>query len=272
MRYAIAVAALAGAFAAAHGQSVLLQIKPRIGDTVHMRLDQQTEMASTRRVPNGETTTSATTTMIMFSRAIIEGKEARGMLVLAVTDSVLLSTTDELLRGQMPQAQERLRGQRARFRVAADGTVGMADEDAKRQREVSDVVALMPAAFPKGPVAVGESWIREMPLSAGTQLGAPLSGKLHVTFRLDSLGRGGDVAYVSMRGEMQPGSVLPGSAGVEKGSVTGSMMVDRRRGWLTDSRFSIFMTSLMTPPAVAGMSVLRMRVRITQHMQTVDRH
>ena len=45
-----------------------------------------------------------------------------------------------------------------------------------------------------------------MPLPAGTQFGAQLSGMLHVTFRLDSVTHGGELAFVSMRGEMQPAS------------------------------------------------------------------
>ena len=69
----------------------------------------------------------------------------------------------------------------------------------------------MPATFPKGAITVGESWMREMPLPAGSQLGAQLSGKLHVTFRFDSLTHGGDWAFVSMRGEMQP-AAGPGAA------------------------------------------------------------
>ena len=74
-----------------------------------------------------------------------------------------------------------------------------------------------------------------------------------------------------MRGEIQPGTPLPGAPTVEKGTVSGTMLVDRQRGWLTDSRFSIMVTSALTPPSVTGIAAMRTRVRITQHMRTVDK-
>ena len=45
-------------------------------------------------------------------------------------------------------------------------------------------------------------------------------------------------------------------------------MVDRRRGWLTESRFNITMSSTLTPAATGGLAQTHMMVRITQHMKT----
>jgi hypothetical protein len=138
---------------------------------------------------------------------------------------------------------------------------------------VAEVVSLMPAAFPKGRIHVGESWNREMPLPTGAQFGAQLSGKLHVTFRLDSLTHGGNWAFVSMRGEMQPASG-PGAASgmvLEKGIVDGTMLVDQKRGWLTESWFNIVVSSVTTPPASTGILSMHVQVRVTQHMQTLPR-
>ena len=131
----------------------------------------------------------------------------------------------------------------------------------------------MPAAFPRKPVRVGTTWARDMPLPAGTQLGSALTGRLHVSFRLDSLGRGGDLAYVSMQGDLRPGTVGSPSGGLasDKGSVTGTMLVDRRRGWLTDSRFSIVISSTVAPPVATGEGVMHMQLRVTQHMRTTDK-
>jgi hypothetical protein len=136
----------------------------------------------------------------------------------------VLPTTDERSRAAAAQAAEQMRGQRLRFRVAPDGTVSMVASNDGGSREVAQVVSLMPAAFPKGPIKVGESWIREMPLPVGSQLGAQLSGKLHVTFRLDSLTHNHEWAFVSMRGEVQP-ATGPGAAfgaTLEKGYVNGT--------------------------------------------------
>jgi len=251
-------------------QAVTLQIRPRAGDTLRMRLDQQSEMTGIKRTSNSEATAMVIATMHMFSRAIIEASSEKGTTVLAVTDSVQLSTTDQRARLGMTQAQAQMRGQRVRFRVSPDGTVGMNETDGV-SRDVLQVVSLMPAAFPKGPINVGESWVRDMPLPTGSQFGAQMSGKLHVTFRFDSLTRGGDWAFVSMRGEMQPLVGYAQNGDGERAVVNGTMLVDQKRGWLTESWFTIVVTSTMSPPLTTGGVTMHMQMRITQHMQTGER-
>jgi hypothetical protein len=212
------------------------------------------------------------TTMSMFSRAIVQGANDHGTVVLAVTDSVRLMTSDDQSRLAALQAESQMRGQRARFRVTPDGTVGTVDDGADT-REVGQVVSLMPATFPRSAIKVGESWIREMPLPAGMQLGAQLSGKLHVTFRLDSLTGNGDWAYVSMRGEMQPATGPGAASGIvlERGIVNGTMLVDKKRGWLTESWFNIVVNSLQTFAPSSGVLWTRVQTRITQHMHTFEK-
>jgi hypothetical protein len=269
LRLAVALIALCGVVRRELGAQTMLQIKPHAGDTLRMRLDQESEISGVRKTTAGESSAMVLTTMKMFSRAIIESNTDKGTVVLAVTDSVLLTTTDEHSRGAAGIAEAQMRGQRARFRVTPDGTVGTVD-DTDANREVAQVVSLMPATFPKSAIKVGESWIREMPLPAGLQLGAQLSGKLHVTFRLDSVTHAGDWAYVSMRGEMQPatGPGSSSSAVLERGSVNGTMLVDRKRGWLTESWFNIVVNSLQTFNPAKGILSMRLQTRITQHMHT----
>jgi hypothetical protein len=248
-------------------QSVTLQIKPHQGDTIRMLLDQQSQMTGVKHTEAGEATAMVINTLKMFSRAIVEGASDKGTLVLAVTDSALLSTTDDQARSATRQAQNAMRGQRVHFRVLSDGTVGMSEA---APRDVAQVVSVMPAAFPKAPINVGESWIREMPLPAGNQFGAQLSGKLYLTFRFDSLTHRGEWAFVSMRGEMRP-TRGPGAVGMvlERGTVAGTMLVDRARGWLTESWFNIMMSSLVTPPLAGGLVSMHTEMRITQHMRTL---
>jgi len=254
------------------GQGVTLQIKPHLGDTLRMVLDQRSEMTGVKRTAAGDATAMVVNTLKMFSRAIVEGASGKGTLVLAVTDSALMSTTDDRARAATLQAQAAMRGQRVRFRVLPDGSVGMS-EAGGAPRDVAQVVSVMPAAFPRSPINVGESWIREMPVPAGTQFGAQLSGTLYVTFRFDSLTHAGDWAYVSMRGEMKPVGGQSSVSGMvlEKGVVTGTMLVDRRRGWLTESWFRIAMSSVVTPPLAAGLMSMHTEMRITQHMRTLER-
>jgi hypothetical protein len=254
-------------------QAVTLQVRPRVGDTLRMRLDQESEMTGLRRTSTGEASAMVINSMKMFSRAIVEGSADNGTMLLAVTDSLVLTTSDERSRSAAMQAAEQMRGQRLRFHVSPDGTVSMAESNDGASREVAQVVSLMPAAFPKGPIKVGESWIREMALPVGSQLGAQLSGKLHVTFRLDSLTHNHEWAFVSMRGEVQP-ATGPGAAfgaTLEKGFVNGTMLVDQRRGWLTESWFNIVVSSTTNGPAVSGVLSMHMQMRITQHMHTMDK-
>ena len=268
-RVLIAAVISATLAASAAAQTTLLQIKPKPGDTLRMRLDQESEMSGVRKTATGESAAMVLTTMKMFSRAIIESASDKGTVVVAVTDSVLLTSTDDHARAAVAEAEAQMRGQRARFRVTPDGTVGTV-EDGDASREVAQVVSLMPATFPKGPIRIGESWIREMPVPAGLQLGAQMSGKLHVTFRLDSISHAGEWAFVSMRGEMQPASG-PGSASktiLERGTVNGTMLVDRKRGWLTESWFNIVVNTLQNFSPSTGVLSMRLQTRITQHMHT----
>jgi hypothetical protein len=253
-------------------QSILLQIKPHAGDTLRMRLDQESEMTGVRRSVNGEASAMVLTTMRMFSRAIVEGESNKSTTVLAVTDSVILSTSDDHSRAEAAAAGEQMRGQRVRFNVSPDGTVSMVSTDDGTPREVAQVVSLMPATFPRKAIKIGESWVREMPLPAGAQLGAQLSGKLHVTFRFDSLTHGGEWAYVSMRGELQPANGSGASSVlVDRGTVNGTMLVDQRRGWLTESWFNILFNSTQSLPPSTGVLSMKMMTRITQHMHTFER-
>lgn len=262
--FAIALTPGAGA------QELLLQIKPRAGDTLRMRLDQETDYSSGGMVRTGAGPGVLMSKMAMFARAIIEGATDAETAVLAVTDSVRLWSSDIKGAAAAREMETRLRGQRVSFRVTPEGLVAT-EPAAKTPREVAHVVSLMPATFPKGPIRVGESWTRDMPLPTGTQIGAQLSGMLHVTLRLDSLTHAGDLAVISMRGQMQPASG-PGAASqpvLEKGSVKGTMVLDRRRGWLSESWFNVIVVSSMT--AAPGAGRMRIQTRITQHMRTAER-
>ena len=270
VRCFLAVLLLAADRAAA--QRVRLEIRPSEGDTLRMRLDQESEMTGVRRTEGGESSAMIYSTMRMFSRAIVEGATHDGTKVLAVTDSVLLSTSDDRSRAAAAQLEAQMRGQRVRFHVGPDGSVTMLQADDGAMRDVAQVVSLMPATFPKEPVGVGESWMREMPLPASTQWGAQLSGRLHVTFRLDSIVHHGERAYVSMRGDVKP-ATGPGASGtlLEQGAVNGTMVIDQKRRWLSESWFNVLIMSTVGAASSSGGHPMRMQMRITQHMHTFDR-
>lgn len=257
--------------AAARAQSVRLQLSPREGDTLRVRMEQESELVGIRKTANGETQTTVSTLLQVFSHAIVEGTTPTGAVVLTVTDSALLSTTDPSLgaaRGKpirIPVHRE------VRMRVAPSGTMELADSDPDRHED-SELASLMPAAFPTGRVRVGDRWTREMALPS--VLGNAPAGVLRATFRFDSLGRGGSLAYVSMKGEVRKGGESdsgPGSPRLDGGRVEGMMVLDRKRGWLSESRFSIEAGTTLSSPGSLGSAPMHFRMRVTQRVKTLDR-
>jgi hypothetical protein len=134
---------------------------------------------------------------------------------------------------------------------------------------VAEAMAAMPAVFPRRPVGVGERWQREMPLPSAGPFGASGNAQVRAEFRLDSLGRNGQLAFVSMQGQIAPDGV---QRGVElSGTMSGVMQVDRTRGWMTDSQFTLLIRSVVTPPAGVGMQPMKFVTKVTQRLRTMDK-
>jgi hypothetical protein len=79
----------------------------------------------------------------------------------------------------------------------------------------------------------------------------------------------GDVAFVSMRGQIASDA---DPRGVEmSGSMSGAMQIDRARGWMTDSFFTLLIHSVVTPPSGTGMQPMKFVTKVTQHLRTMDK-
>lgn len=248
-------------------QRLQLELRPRVGDTLRMRLDQVTEMSGTRK---GAATKQVVTTLRMFSRAIVVSIGPGSAVILAVTDSVDVSTNDDRTRALAQQTARQLEGRQMRLRLSPDGTVAVADETTSVPKEVNELVSVMPASFPRDPVAVGDTWVREMPIPPGTRFSVPAGGFVRASFRLDSVVRGGEIAYVSMRGTLQQLETPASPEQALSGTVNGSMVINRRRGWLSESRFLVEMRTTVTPRGTAPSAPMQVRTKITQHMRVFD--
>ena len=236
------------AAANAHAQKVLLELRPHADDTLRMQLDQVTELSGARP---GETPALATTTLRMYSRAIVESTAHIASLILAVTDSVDVSSTDAHGLALGEQAKRELTGRQMRLRLWPDGSVTLNDGAASVPREVRELVSVMPGSFPSRAVGVGETWIREMPIPSGTALGIPAGSVVRTRFRLDSLSSDGDLAFVAMSGALEPMPTMADAAVVD-GTVSGHFVVDRRRGWLSASHFQLQLRSTSRTGVSAG--------------------
>ena len=93
-------------------KAVNLQLRPRIGDTVWMRLEQQTELSSRGDINSKQAL--ATTTTVTYSRAVVESGVAASTTVVAITDSIFV------LQGAVTKAvtpmTRQAAGQRVRLR------------------------------------------------------------------------------------------------------------------------------------------------------------
>lgn len=252
---------------------VLLQLRPHLGDTLHTRLDQQTEvtMTSPSFTGAGTTTRSSTTSAIIASRTIVRSVLGTSTTVLTIVDSVSFTSSDAGGAAMVAAAARSLDGQQLVLQLAWDGSVESARDvrTGSVSRDVADAISTMPAVFPRKPVSVGEQWMREMPLPAGGPLGARSAGRVKALFRLDSLLRGGRIAFVSMRGEVVPDAT---PAGAElSGTINGVMQLDRERGWMTDSRIVVLMRTAIRAPAAAGSVPMRFVTRVTQRLRTMDK-
>jgi len=253
----------------ADAQGVLLRVHPRVGDTLHTRLEQQSEINATVGSP-GRTVKSVVSSVMLTSRTIVQASSPASSMVLTIVDSAVLRTSDARGAAQVAAAERSLKGQQLLLQLGADGTVESARDSrgAPMPREVADAMAAMPAVFPRRPVSVGEQWTRELPLPARGPLGTR-GGHVDAVFRLDSLDRSGQVAFVSMRGEIMSDGA--GQAVQFSGGVSGAMQVDRRRGWMTDSRFTVLIRSQVTPAPSSGLAPMRFVTRLTQRLRTMDK-
>jgi hypothetical protein len=245
-------------------QRIVLELRPHFGDTVRIRLDQTSEVSGSRPDKNGSTR-QVSTTLTMFSRAIVESSAPVGAMILAITDSVAVSSTDPKALPLVEGTKAQLEHKQMRLKLSPDGTVTIIDPQTKVPKEVTDLVAGMPASFPKGSVALGDTWLREMAIPPSASFGVPLGGMVKAAIRLDSITT--DNAYLSLRGTVvQSGTPAASDQGALAGTVSGNMIVDRRRGWLSESRFLVQMRATVAP---VGAVPMQFRVKISQHMRVV---
>jgi hypothetical protein len=237
-----------------------------------MRLEQETILAG--KHADGKPPATMGTRMITFSRAVIESGVASATTILGLTDSVLTTTLDQNGQGPAPARQKQARPQQMRVSIAPDGSIAVPHDSAARARGMSRAASLIPATFPLKAVAVGEKWTREAPLPAGTtQFGSSIVGWVEATFRLDSLTKNGDLAWISMHGKLHPDSThgpkTDGVATVDDGTVEGYMTLDRDRGWLVESKFVILAHSTLRQLLGVTSQPTTFEIHLTQTLKTI---
>jgi hypothetical protein len=257
---------------AALGQPVQLQIRPHIGDTLRMHLSQTVEMTGTTRGTRADSIRSMTTSIEVFTRAIAKQWTSNGTLMQTITDSVAMTPASPAALADL--RRRAMQAKKVWLRVSTDGAMELVD-DGDPNSELRHLFGEMPAVLSRNRVSVGEKWTREMQIPLSSEPGAV--GSVRATFQLDSLGKNGDIAYISMRGTMSrintPNAAPAGPGYGTTGQLAGTIQIDRRLGWITDSKSSIIVRSTIAAPqsrkGEPERSPMQVRTKITQWIRAM---
>ena len=213
-----------------------------------------------------------TTSIEVFTRAIAQQWTSNGTLMQTITDSVAMNPTSaaslEDLKRRAMQAKK------VWLRVSTDGAMELVD-DSDPNSELRHIFGEMPPVLSRSAVSVGDKWTREMQIPLSSEPGAV--GAVRATFHLDSLGKNGDIAYISMRGTMSrintAGAAPAGPGYGTTGQLAGTIQINRRLGWITDSKSSIIVrSSIAANPSGKGeaeRAPMQVRTKITQWIRAM---
>ena len=233
-------------------------------------MDQTVEMAGTTRTGEVDVTNSESHALMVLTRIAVEGTDLDGATVTALTDTVRLTSTSGSAGESLLGWAKVMQGQRFQFRVAFDGSTSLVGANAATASQVGTFLAQLPASLPKEPIAPGASWYRSMEIPMSVLSVARGTATMTATFHFDSLTHGGDLAFLSVRGRLARQSTPPNRSGAPtvetNGTMGGTVVVDRRRGWITDARSQINVRSLLIMSG-AEQSPIRVRLKITQWMR-----
>lgn len=255
----------------AQSPAVLLQVRPHAGDTIRVRLDQSVEITG---APGADGRVAAESgTLVLLAMLAVESVDGAGATIVSVTDSVRVSSPPTSASGAVLAWAAAAANRTVRFRVAPNGAASV--PSARGRALPSGALATqLPATLPTRPIAPGTSWTSnlQVPLASSADPGG--AATLVATFTLDSLSPTGELAFLSLRGRLIKGDADPRGTTEQRnrvetsGTVQGQILLDRRRGWITDARttFSLFSLVSQADPARAP---VRVRMTISQWMRAM---
>jgi len=246
---------------AAANARIMLVLRPFPGDMIRQRIEHDVDEQGTITMPTGDSTVRVSTRTTVLLQSKVERVDTVGAVVTSLVESVNVRATggrEDTRRMRIANGMA-LQGRTLRMKLAPDGELMVLDDASGHSgATIATLAALVdrvPAALPQGPVREHQTWTRHMVLA-----GAPGDG-IDAQFRLDSLTRFGDHAWVSVKGVMRDAAVDAGA------SVVGWIMLDRRRGWITRSR--MVMTMRAVTEAEGSMPPMRFVMRVEQRVEEV---
>lgn len=248
----------------AHAQRVRLEIRPQLGDTIHMRLDQEIEVSASSPDGSAAVPKAMTGSTHVRTRAIPIRRLAAGTHVLAITDSIAISPVGGTR--MLESARRAMQGRRVQMRVGLDGAMEMIDTG-EHEGDTPQFFGPMPPMLPDRAVSVGGRWTRNLSVPIGNS--ADAMARVEANFRLDSLSRNGDIAYITMQGTLSRIGASGGAGGSQRstGTLTGSLELDRRLGWITDTHLVLAVRTVIT--SGAGRSPAQVQMKVTQRLRAM---
>lgn len=277
---------------AATGDGVQLLVRPRVGDTLVLQVEQTVEVSG-RRVDGAQSSVppvlqgkrgatpapeygprvnranTRVTRVQLFAHSLVESSNLSFTTLLASTDSLTMwvgNAGDPPRPMSLPvDPDNRL----VRVQVTPDGSMRVSDSPSSAT--LGATLASIPGLLPEGAVAVGAEWQREMSLPGLPLGGYRADGVVQARLRLDSLTRGGRQAWISVEGMLRRDGAareLPaGTRVITAGTLRGTMVVDRVRAWIIDARTVMDVQSEVAPgPAGTGAPML-LDIRIVQRIR-----
>lgn len=273
------------------GGPVTLVVRPRVGDTLRLVVEQSVTMRARR----GDANSSAMTTpgadrpmrgstpeygpraeraqmtrVQLFAHSLVESSDLHRTTLMATTDSIAMwagPPADDPEWQRVPLAED---ARRVRVQVTPDGAMRMTDPPAGA-REIGATLGSLPGLLPAAPVRTGDVWKRELPLPSLPLTGYHADGVVQAELRLDSLTRGGREAWITLTGRLRRDGAArelpPGTRVITAGTIRGSMRVDRVRAWIMDATTQMDVVSeVVSGPAANAVPVL-LDLRIEQRVR-----
>lgn len=275
------------------GEPVRLIVRPRVGDTLRLSMEQTIEIngrkaSETARqgagmLENGRGTratrepeygprraTTRVTKLHLYAHSLVEASDLASTTLLATTDSMAMWAGTANQSGKLARMPLPPDGRQVRVKVTPDGAMRVNDAPPGAM-ELGATLSAMPGMLPAHPVAVGDRWERDLILPSLAVSGFRADGIVHASFRLDSLTKGGRDAWISMTGTLERDGAardLPaGTRVITAGTLSGTLVVDRQRAWIVDARTVMDVQSEVAPGPAGAAAPMLLDMRIEQRVR-----
>ena len=273
-----------------------LVVRPRVGDTLWLHLEQTMETrsgpviesrngsvgagaATSARTPSPsapeygpvrERSTAQSTFMRLNAHSTVEFSDIRTTALMVVTDSLSMRTGSGGQLGPPRPVALAAGERRTRVNVTPDGAMTVINPGVGSATLAAGLSG-MPPMLPSRPVAIGDTWECDVPLPSLPLTGVRTDGIVRAKFRFDSLTRGGRLAYISLTGTLRREGAArdlpPGTQVATSGVLRGYLIVDRTRGWITEAETVIEVVSEVTPRVGDTARARALDIRLLQRMR-----